>query len=336
MEKRPRKHPASSYDGTDLLQITRENWAIPIPLIRGDIELLIQTFMAQEQHTYQVFTTIWSQLEFDHIHFACLYKDSRETFMNHLYDAVFDYLDVNIDQTKMGVIYALYYLFITQPTPWPIHGIRVDKDRWIHLFDFYIYCCRMESKEYAQAAMIFRRLKDDLHAFVFVADHRLDDLNVMEKKEKEASLKLIEEFHDLQQRRFKDDATATCFDEVTADIGSVVELYEKMKRRACITPQATLATQTWIKDTMNINETNREKLQNVMMKGVLASKDTMFYTTLQQAGRKMWKEHALHGLHDTDVLLPYPMIRRSPAERQQTRRKNRDGLQQDAGSSSVP
>jgi hypothetical protein len=61
--------------------------------------------------------------------------------------------------------------------------------RWSQLFDFYIYCCRLESKEAAQAAMIFRRLKGECAAFIFAADHSFDTLNVIEKKEKAPSLR---------------------------------------------------------------------------------------------------------------------------------------------------
>ncbi|ORZ15657.1 hypothetical protein BCR42DRAFT_415661 [Absidia repens] len=227
--------------------------------------------------------------------------------MNALYEDVFDKFTVNIDKAKYGVIYALYFLFITQPTTWPIHSIRVDIDRWTKLFDFYLQCCKSGTKEGAQAAMIFRKMKDGLMAFTFTVNHKFETASILVKKEMEASHNIIDGYQDLESKRSQNDATSTCYDSTTDDITALANRYQKVKQQAIMTPQATLVMQRWLKDTMNINETDRRKLQNVMLKSVLATKETTFIDSVTEAGRQMWVARADHGLSDIDVMLPHRM-----------------------------
>lgn len=86
-----------------------------------------------------------------------------------------------------------------------------------------------------------------------------------------------------------------------------------------MTPQATLATQRWIKEAMNINETNQKKLQSIMLKSVLTLKDVTFGESVNEAGRKMWKARSQFNLTDIDVMQPhYVPTRNTPTNRNQT------------------
>ncbi|KAI8334271.1 small nuclear RNA activating complex, subunit SNAP43-domain-containing protein, partial [Chlamydoabsidia padenii] len=334
MKKLTKKNPASFYESTDLISISLR-YGIPCSIIRGDVELLLNTFMAQENHTFRSFETVWRQLNFDHIHFACLDKDCRSLFMIALYELVFDHFAINIDQAKFGVIYALYFLYISQPTVWPIHRIRVDKARWIQLFDFYIYCCHLDSKEGAQVALIFRQMKDEHEAFVFAVNHKLDRLNILEKKEKEQSHRIMDGFHDIETRKFQNDATSTCYDQTTTDLKSLAQLYQDAKQRAAMTPQATLATQQWIKDSLHINETNQTRLQNVMLKNVLRTRDVAFVDMVNEAGRRMWAARADWGLNDTDVMEPHYLPSRRPPQVDTTTQQEDGDIQEEGSSQAV-
>jgi hypothetical protein len=74
-----------------------------------------------------------------------------------------------------------------------------------------------------------------------------------------------------------------------------------------MTPQAFLATQHWIKNTMNINETNQTRLQNVMLKNILTMKDVAFGNSVTEAGRRMWASRADNGAVDIDVMQPHSL-----------------------------
>ncbi|CAO3617163.1 unnamed protein product [Cunninghamella echinulata] len=221
--------------------------------------------------------------------------------MNTLYQSLLDHFASNLDNMKFGVIYALYFLFCSQPSIWETHHIRVTKDTWISLFDFYILCCEKDRKEYAQAAMIFKKLKDDKDAFVFVAKQKLETPNILEKKEKEECGSILAEYDELYKDKLRNDATSICYGSDSTQIGDLLKSYQYIKELTYSTSHATLATQQWLNENVRVVENNLDQLQKVMIRNVLIPNDQVLNDSIKETGRSMWEDRAIKSIRDLDT-----------------------------------
>ncbi|CAO3626415.1 unnamed protein product [Cunninghamella blakesleeana] len=225
--------------------------------------------------------------------------------MNTLYQSVLDHFDCSVDKVKFGVIYTLYFLYCSQPSIWELHDIRVTIEMWIKLFDFYTLCCEKDEKEYAQAALVFKKLKDEKNAFSFVVQQKLETHNIFERKEKEESTNIIDEYKVLCNNKLSNDATSICYGADSEGLDDVFEAYRYIKDLAYSTPQATLATQQWLKNKMNFNENNLDQLQKVMVKHILRPGEPTLNDDIKETGRVMWEERAIASIRDIDILNEY-------------------------------
>ncbi|ORX56378.1 hypothetical protein DM01DRAFT_304243 [Hesseltinella vesiculosa] len=299
-------YPTSVYDAANSLIVSRENLAVPLTVVQYDIQHLLSSFLASPHHTFQDFDHVWNQLQFEHIHFGCFFREARPMFMNTLYTSTADFFCCNVDAMKFGVIYALYFLFCSQPSIWGKEYIRVTQERWTMMFDFYLVCAKDGRKEYAQAAVLFKRLKDELCAFVFVANETLQMGSVFEIQEKERAVMLLDSIQDTQKSILQDDVTATCNNDIMAKIKQLNDKYQQLKAEACASPQATLATQQWVKQTANGNQTNQRHLQRTMVRNLTLYQDRA-YASFNAVSQRLWKERVDRGLEDIDTLVRGPL-----------------------------
>ncbi|KAI8065788.1 hypothetical protein BC940DRAFT_303593 [Gongronella butleri] len=222
--------------------------------------------------------------------------------MSALFSATLHFFASNVETMKFGVIYALYFLFQSQPAGWPTECIRVTREQWTSLFDFYIACGQRGLREHALVAYVFKQLKDELGAFAFVMNEQVADASIFEIREKEPANTLIDEFHDFHASLLADDATTTCDNDVLRELQALNREYERVKTQACATPAATRVTQQWLKQTLSVDETNLRQLQRVMLKSIFPPHQEAAFDAFPAAARRLWQDRADSGIRDVDVL----------------------------------
>lgn len=91
--------------------------------------LLISLFAQKQSHTFHDFEDVWNELQFSLIHYSCLYKEYRNVYLNTFYTCALEYMHSPSDIYRSGAIFALYFLYHSQPQVWKKAPIRVDKGR---------------------------------------------------------------------------------------------------------------------------------------------------------------------------------------------------------------
>ncbi|RKP39077.1 small nuclear RNA activating complex, subunit SNAP43-domain-containing protein [Dimargaris cristalligena] len=109
--------------------------------LETDVAQLMNEFRRIYRPDFEPYRETWRQLNFSAIHFACVEKTGREPFMQNLYLKIFNFLPPNpVHETILGVLYALYLLYSTQPKLFDLVPIPIDLRLANILEDFHEYC----------------------------------------------------------------------------------------------------------------------------------------------------------------------------------------------------
>ncbi|KAJ2393386.1 hypothetical protein GGI05_002439 [Coemansia sp. RSA 2603] len=134
--------------------------------IEGDVRTLMRTFQRLQAYDIASFFDVWKTLNFSLIHFVATEKNSRQNFMRTTYRLILSHFQSDaILEIRIGVIYALYLMYFTQPVNFPNIAIRVPMDIWIMLTKLYEYCRETEIHD---VVYVFDKMMED-GAFELVA-----------------------------------------------------------------------------------------------------------------------------------------------------------------------
>ncbi|KAI9012050.1 small nuclear RNA activating complex, subunit SNAP43-domain-containing protein [Phycomyces nitens] len=207
--------------------------------------------------------------------------------MHTFYDAILGYSNSNIAPMRAGVIYALYFMYHSQPDLWDKVHIRVTPEKWKHMFDFYLYCCH--EKIFLEAIFTFRRLREE-EAFRFTLSTTLKVSNFLEQEETQRPNNLLDRLRDFKRRKIECDAAGINSNEHAQKFKTLVGKFKRAKEATLRTPQATVAIQELIMKRANVKETNPRLLQSALASSALAIDDDAFLEKLGAPTRKLWKE----------------------------------------------
>ncbi|KAI8377898.1 small nuclear RNA activating complex, subunit SNAP43-domain-containing protein [Radiomyces spectabilis] len=277
--------PRSKLNAFAVVPIGRGRLGLAKQAITHDVELLLTTFVAESTHNFRSFGKVWKELNFGYIHFACLEKENRTVFMHTIYDAVLEYLTSDNELFRIATIFALYSLYFSQPVAYERIRIRVDNALWIELHNYFMTCARQ--KENWSVAVLFKRLKDE-GAFCLVAIRQLETPSYFLQLESKQASDVLEEFQEIKRNRFRQDISTPCSNAVSSRFEELAKQYQQAKNLACATPQATVATQQWLKTSLNVEETNPRLLRNVFLNNSLATDETEFPNELKKANHDIW------------------------------------------------
>ncbi|ORX66185.1 hypothetical protein DL89DRAFT_73020 [Linderina pennispora] len=134
--------------------------------IEGDVRTLMRTFQKLQAYDFESFCAVWKVLNFSLIHFVATEKNSRQNFMRTVYRIVLNHLQQGaLLEIRIGVVYALYLLYYSQPVNFPNIKVRVSMEHWAVLTSLYQYC---RGSEIHDIVYIFDKLREDA-AFELVA-----------------------------------------------------------------------------------------------------------------------------------------------------------------------
>ncbi|KAI9594419.1 small nuclear RNA activating complex, subunit SNAP43-domain-containing protein [Syncephalis fuscata] len=95
---------------------------IPARVMRKDIESLLIEFKKRDNLKLSTFAETWNELGWTYIHLACPNNDVQPLFMQGLYNTVFTMVLIALIlregpsyADRITAVYALYYLYFTQP-----------------------------------------------------------------------------------------------------------------------------------------------------------------------------------------------------------------------------
>ncbi|KAJ2831630.1 hypothetical protein J3B01_004896 [Coemansia erecta] len=124
--------------------------------VEGDVRTLMRTFQRLQSFDFESFREIWKALNFSLIHFVATEKNSRQNFMRTTYRQILSHFQAGaILEIRIGVIYALYLMYFTQPVNFPNINIRVTMDMWSMLTKLYSYSREADIRD---AVYVFDRL----------------------------------------------------------------------------------------------------------------------------------------------------------------------------------
>ncbi|CAO3610464.1 unnamed protein product [Mucor hiemalis] len=205
-EKRKRpvrsRFPKTSLKAANLVQVGT-HVGILRDAIDDNVEYLLYHFKSQPNHSFDVFDNIWNELHFSLVHFACVKRDYRESYMNAFHSSVLDHFRSPSTAIKCGVIFMLYFFFVSQPKIWGKIRIRASKETWKLLLDFYTESIQKDTN--VEAVHIFDKLRE-LGAFIFVHEEKVNQYFVPERIEFEREIKMLDALHELKMKRIEGEA----------------------------------------------------------------------------------------------------------------------------------
>ncbi|KAJ2692794.1 hypothetical protein H4218_006266 [Coemansia sp. IMI 209128] len=140
--------------------------SVYVSAIEGDVRTLMRTFQRLQAYDFESFCQVWMQLNFSLVHFVATEKNSRQNFMRTTYRLILSHFQPGaILEIRIGVLYALYLMYFTQPVNFPNINIRMDMDMWKMLTKLYQYCNETDIRD---IVYVFDRLMAD-GAFDLVA-----------------------------------------------------------------------------------------------------------------------------------------------------------------------
>ncbi|KAJ2909574.1 hypothetical protein GGI21_001747 [Coemansia aciculifera] len=140
--------------------------SVYVSAIEGDVRTLMRTFQRLQAFDFESFCEVWVQLNFSLIHFVATEKNSRQNFMRTTYRLILSHFQPGaILEIRIGVLYALYLMYFSQPVNFPNINIRVNMEMWSMLTKLYQYCNETDIRD---VVYVFDRLMAD-GAFDLVA-----------------------------------------------------------------------------------------------------------------------------------------------------------------------
>lgn len=179
----------------------------------------------------------------------------------------------------------LYFLHISQPKIWGKVRIRVSKQTWKLLLDFYRESIEKDTN--IEAVHIFDKLRE-LGAFIFVHEEKVKQYFLPERSEFEREIKMLDALHELKMKRIEGEAVDSCINPELEELHNIATEYQSVKRETFCTPQASIATQKNLKETLNVTENRPRLLQNVLLNSTLAHDETENMKRISSKVQQMW------------------------------------------------
>ncbi|KAG2230538.1 small nuclear RNA activating complex, subunit SNAP43-domain-containing protein [Thamnidium elegans] len=278
------RFPKTSLKAVNLVSVEKAAGILK-DAIDDDVEYLLVQFRSKPYHRFEDFDNVWNELHFSLVHFVCVKRSFRATFMDAFYSSVLDFLRSPSPIFKSGTIFALYFLYISQPAIWGKNRIRVSTETWNLLFNFYVESIKNDTN--IEAALIFDKLRK-LGAFVFVENEKINRYLLQESMEFARAIKMLDELHEVRVQRIKNEAIDLCINSGLSSIERTAEDYQRAKKETFCTPQATIATQRHLKETLNVTENRTRLLQNVLLNSTLANDETETMKRIRGLHQQMW------------------------------------------------
>ncbi|XP_038045010.1 serine/arginine repetitive matrix protein 1-like [Patiria miniata] len=189
--------------------------------LRVDIECLLQQFLHTQNVRFQMFAEEWRKLNFTFIHYGIERAQERKEAMQEAYKIATEYLLPPYDlQHRVGALYILYALYVTQPYI-PKFKIRISVDQWqkvVALMD------TLQSQGHLDTLYVFHKLTMS-KAFMFTAIPKkmIFHATYMDGKSDQNSTERWLERH-------RHSLMTECFDDNTLEVHhGLHEQYQKMK-----------------------------------------------------------------------------------------------------------
>ncbi|KAI9483195.1 MAG: small nuclear RNA activating complex, subunit SNAP43-domain-containing protein [Benjaminiella poitrasii] len=281
--KRQRRTYAEPPLNTSLVRVAKKV-GIDQSAIENDVEYILYCFISRPNQSFNDFDDLWNKLHFHFVHFACVKREFRATFMDAFFASFLDHFSSPLTSIKCGVLFSIYFLYITQPNIWGKNRIRVTKDLFSQLFDFYVESIRSESN--IEAALIFDKLRN-MEAFLFVAEQEQDPFKVQERIEFDKVIGVDKKLRELKRKKIDNDPLKLCSESDLEEFSNLAKTYQVAKRETYHTPQATLATQRMLKETLNVKETRIRLLQNVLLANSFTKDETDTMKRILNLGQQM-------------------------------------------------
>ncbi|KAI9269667.1 small nuclear RNA activating complex, subunit SNAP43-domain-containing protein [Helicostylum pulchrum] len=278
------RFPKTSLKAVNLVSVEKTAGILK-DAIDDDVEYLLVQFRSKPNYGFEDFDNVWNELHFSLVHFACVKRSFRATFMDAFYSSVLDFIHSPSPIFKSGAIFALYFLYISQPAIWGKNRIRVSTETWKLLFNFYVDSIKNDTN--IEAALIFDKLRK-LGAFIFVENEKINRYLLQESIEFERAIKMLDELHQVRVQRIKNEAIDLCINSRLSSIEQTAEEYQRLKKETFYTPQATIATQRHLKETLNVTENRTRLLQNVLLNSTLANDETKTMKRMKGLHQQMW------------------------------------------------
>ncbi|KAK9765820.1 hypothetical protein K7432_005537 [Basidiobolus ranarum] len=217
--------------------------------LEQDIRALLLTYQKKQSPNFESFSETWSELNFSLIHFGCTEKNARELFMNAMYQLVLDYFDDHRAlEIKLGILYALYLLYYTQPETFPKVGIRVTLETWKGLWELYQLCGELKLTD---GLYIFHRMKED-GAFIYVAWLESEPRNSSEETlDNEGATRRLYHF---EKEILTNSMGGISELGINNSLGSIASRYGEMKRKIINTDVAHKASARFYRDTLGVDD----------------------------------------------------------------------------------
>ncbi|KAI8344875.1 small nuclear RNA activating complex, subunit SNAP43-domain-containing protein [Choanephora cucurbitarum] len=264
------RFPSTALEVTNLVRISK-TVGIDRHAIEKDVEFLLYQFISQPNQTFSDFDDLWHTLKFSHVHFACVQREFRENYMNAFFSCFLDHFESKIPLVQSAVLFSIYLLYLSQPTVWGKHRIRVTQGLYTALFEFYHQSIMSETN--VEAALIFDQLRTR-EAFLFVAEETLDKDVYQTKQEFVKPIQMNHELESLKKLSMTHHPLQLCSESSLADYRRIADEYQLAKQKTFSTPQAALAAQQKLKETTRVVEKRPRLLQNVFLTTTLAEDET--------------------------------------------------------------
>ncbi|KAI8973936.1 small nuclear RNA activating complex, subunit SNAP43-domain-containing protein [Pilobolus umbonatus] len=277
------KYPQNQIDAANLVQVEKRVGLLRTA-IEEDIDYLLYHFLARESQTFDEFDSVWNELHFSYVHFACVYREYRTNIMNEFYSCLLDYFVSDMDSIKCAVIYALYFLYMSQPIIWDKVSIRVTKETWGDLHTFYIDSIGREKN--IEAALIFDKLRMT-QSFQFVVSETLPTPIYHERKEFEKAINMLEQIRKSKKEMIKHDALQLFMNKDISDYSMMATQYQTLKGMCLYTPAATIAAQQTLKERLHVKENKPRLLQNVLLNSTYMDDETEIISHITTAAKNL-------------------------------------------------
>ncbi|KAI8638069.1 hypothetical protein BD408DRAFT_423524 [Parasitella parasitica] len=204
--------------------------------------------------------------------------------MNAFYKSFLDYFPSNIVSLKIGVIFSLYFMYISQPAIWGKNRIRVTKDIYHCLFEFYVQSIDTDTN--VEAALIFDKLKNT-EAFLFVQEQDPDSHFTEEKIEFKKAIEMNHKLREFKRKKIDNDPIDVCSDGKLDDYTLLALEYQNAKRETFYTPQAASAMKRTLKEAANVVEARPKYLRNFLLNSTLGHDEMDIVNQVKRAGQQM-------------------------------------------------
>lgn len=244
--------------------------AVSKTAIEEDVFLLIHTFAKEKERTFATFAKIWKEMDFSLIHFGCPDQNGRPYFMQAINEAIIEHFQYTNPAVRLGVMFALFLIYFSQPDIWPRQQIRMTIKTWPPICQFAGECSK--DRTLADGYIAFIKLYAD-HAFAFYALPTQSYSNISDMATHNQLDSLYGFLKEIRQLHWNRNVSNYLDESKLDDLENLTKMYSDAKKELFKTRHATLAAQKLMKDLANIHETNATHLQRVLQSSSLGSSE---------------------------------------------------------------